>query len=360
MVDYFSDKRMAENMPMLVNSEQNMLNDLSNGKPTFTQRFETFVSGLKLIKFSMKLMDILKKRNVDISEINANFAMVFASGHPALSFPFLAPPNYKYLGFSVQSHYKTKTLPEELLHFIDNCENRHIIYASFGSMLSDPETLNWVGKLFKKLLLKDVCLLFRAKSGFQEHLSLPETRVYTQTWMPQKDILASKKAAFFISHCGNNGRLESIFYNVPILCIPLFADQYRNALLVKQKQFGKVLTKEEVIDEENAVGRSVDAMLENRAMYEKNMAIAKEIVLEDPGSGRDTFLFHINHIIKHGNADYLKNRILLEQSTVEIYNLDIIVPILIILIFVIIFSMYFVLKLFKVIVRKVSAKLKTE
>lgn len=60
-------------------------------------------------------------------------------------------------------------------------------------------------------------------------------------WLPQDDILAHKNLKLFISHCGLGGIVESKFHGVPILGIPLFADQLSNAISAVGEGWAKKL-----------------------------------------------------------------------------------------------------------------------
>jgi UDP:flavonoid glycosyltransferase YjiC (YdhE family) len=51
-------------------------------------------------------------------------------------------------------------------------------------------------------------------------------------WAPQTDILAHPSVGGFVSHCGWNSILESIWFGVPIAAWPLYAEQQLNAFQI--------------------------------------------------------------------------------------------------------------------------------
>lgn len=51
-------------------------------------------------------------------------------------------------------------------------------------------------------------------------------------WAPQAQILAHPATGAFVSHCGWNSTLESIYFGVPIATWPLYAEQQTNAFLL--------------------------------------------------------------------------------------------------------------------------------
>ena len=47
-------------------------------------------------------------------------------------------------------------------------------------------------------------------------------------WIPQNDLLAHKSTRAFVSHTGHNSLYEAAFYGVPLVCVPIFFDQFSN------------------------------------------------------------------------------------------------------------------------------------
>ena len=43
------------------------------------------------------------------------------------------------------------------------------------------------------------------------------TNFFLSTWVPQKQLLKSDKTKLFLTHCGMNSILESLYFGVPML-----------------------------------------------------------------------------------------------------------------------------------------------
>ena len=57
-------------------------------------------------------------------------------------------------------------------------------------------------------------------------------------WLPQNDLLGHNKTRLFITHAGVNSMYEAGYHGVPVVAVPLFADQFGNAGKLEGKGMG--------------------------------------------------------------------------------------------------------------------------
>jgi len=79
-------------------------------------------------------------------------------------------------------------------------------------------------------------------------------------WLPQNDLLAHEKLKVFVTHAGQNSLYEAGYRGVPVVAIPLFADQFDNALLIEAKGMGLSLKFHELTAEQlyNTIKRVIE------------------------------------------------------------------------------------------------------
>lgn len=159
--------------------------------------------------------------------------------------------------------------------WLDTKPHGSVLYMSFGSYAHITKrdlkeiangilltTVNFVWVLRPDVVSSDdpdpLPVGFKEKVG-ERGMILP--------WCCQKAVLAHPAIGGFLTHCGWNSVLESIWCEIPLLCFPLLTDQFTNRkLVVDDWKIGinlsnrKVITKEEVSNNINRLmsGKSRD------------------------------------------------------------------------------------------------------
>ena len=85
--------------------------------------------------------------------------------------------------------------------------------------------------------------------------------VFISKWLPQDDVLAHPNIKLFISHCGMGGVVEAQYHGVPIIGLPLFAEQSTNAQSVEREGWGKTLDYATLTEE--SLRRAISEVLNN-------------------------------------------------------------------------------------------------
>ncbi|XP_008171484.2 UDP-glucuronosyltransferase 2A2-like isoform X3 [Chrysemys picta bellii] len=209
--------------------------------------------------------------------------------------PFL--PNFEFVG---GLHCKpAKPLPEEMEEFVQSSGEHGIVVFSLGSMVYNltEEKSNMVALALSQIPQK---VLWRYKGKKPETLG-PNTRIYD--WIPQNDLLGHPKTKAFITHGGTNGIYEAIYHGIPMVGIPMFADQPDNIAHMKAKgmavelDFNAMQTQDLI----NALN-----MVINNSSYKENAVRLSEIHHDQPIKPLDRAVFWIEFVMRHKGAKHLR------------------------------------------------------
>ncbi|KAL5564206.1 hypothetical protein UlMin_027370 [Ulmus minor] len=126
---------------------------------------------------------------------------------------------------------------EKIMTWIDDQPSKLVVFMCFGSYgtFSAPELREiaialertghrflWSVRLAQQETKLEECL----PEGFLERTK--DTGMICG-WAPQEEVLAHKATGGFVSHCGWNSILESLWFGVPLVTWPLYAEQQLNA-----------------------------------------------------------------------------------------------------------------------------------
>jgi UDP:flavonoid glycosyltransferase YjiC (YdhE family) len=131
---------------------------------------------------------------------------------------------------------------DEISQWLKGKENR-VIYVSFGSDMSLTE------KPMKELVTAltsiannhNYYVLWARGFVFETYkVKVPE-RFRVEKYVPQQYLLKNGNISLYITHCGSNSILESLYFGVPLFGIPIARDQFGNCGKLNA-ELGKTIT----------------------------------------------------------------------------------------------------------------------
>jgi hypothetical protein len=140
-----------------------------------------------------------------------------------------------------------------IIKFLDSKPPASVLYVSFGSQNTIPASqmmelargLEASGRPFIWAVRPPVefegAEEFRAEwlpDGFEDRAAAAARGLVVRRWAPQVAILAHASTGAFLSHCGWNSVLESLWHGVPVVGWPLIADQVFDSRLLEELGVG--------------------------------------------------------------------------------------------------------------------------
>ncbi|XP_027643533.2 UDP-glucuronosyltransferase 2A1 isoform X2 [Falco peregrinus] len=143
-------------------------------------------------------------------------------------------------------------------------------------------------------------VLWRYKGKKPETLG-SNTRIYD--WIPQNDLLGHPLTKAFITHGGTNGIYEAIYHGIPMIGIPMFADQHDNIAHMRAKGAAteldfSTLETQDLVDALNTVI--------NNSTYKENALRLSKIHHDQPVKPLDRAVFWIEFVMRHKGAKHLR------------------------------------------------------
>ncbi|XP_062963870.1 UDP-glucuronosyltransferase 2A3 isoform X3 [Cynocephalus volans] len=209
--------------------------------------------------------------------------------------PYL--PNFEFVG---GLHCKpANPLPKEMEDFVQSSGEDGVVVFSLGSMVKNltEEKANLIASALAQIPQK---VLWRYKGKKPATLGT-NTRLYD--WIPQNDILGHPKTKAFITHGGTNGIYEAIYHGVPMVGIPMFADQPDNIAHMKAKGAAVELNMNTMTRED--LFNALRAVI-NEPSYKENAMRLSRIHHDQPMKPLDRAVFWIEFVMRNKGAKHLR------------------------------------------------------
>lgn len=245
---------------------------------------------------------------------------------------------------------------KDIAKHLDSANETGAILFSLGSNLKSSsikaETATNIFKVLSKLKQKVIW-------KWEDLQNTPgnSRNILYKKWLPQDDILAHPNIKLFITHAGKGGLAEAQHHGVPMVALPVFADQHGNAEKMVSSGYGQYLDLLTLTEEKFET--AVLEVLRN-SKYTENVQRFSKMYRDRPLTARESVAFWTEYVIRHHGAAHMQSP-LVHMSFIESLNLDVYV-FLIIVIFVIYSTFKYALSfIYSKLCKKGSAKkLKTQ
>ncbi|MCL4131283.1 UNVERIFIED_CONTAM: hypothetical protein GTU68_040772 [Idotea baltica] len=147
--------------------------------------------------------------------------------------------------------------------------------------------------------------------------------IIIKKWLPQQDILAHPKVKLFITHGGLLSMQEALFHATPLLALPIFGDQERNAQRINNKGFGTFLFWEDLTSD------LLHSTIENLIRNPKYMESVKSVSVsfrDQQNLPLEKAVWWTEYAIRHKGTPQLKSPGA-SLGWIEYFNIDVIIAI---------------------------------
>ncbi|XP_058804709.1 uncharacterized protein LOC131671920 [Phymastichus coffea] len=231
----------------------------------------------------------------NIREVEKSVALTLINSHPVIFGVKPIIPSLVQVG-GLHIGQEKLELSSEMEKWLDESSDG-LVYFTFGSMAlieSLPmSTLQNIFKTFKSIAPIRVLMKVVDKQKLPPRLP---PNVLTSPWIPQETVLAHKNVRLFITHSGLMGSQEALYYGVPMVGVPLFGDQFRNAAAFVTKNMSIKLTLDDL--KTDAFGKAMRAVLSN-PKYRSSAKLYSKLFRDRPMTAMDTAIYWIEYTIRN-------------------------------------------------------------
>lgn len=164
----------------------------------------------------------------DLSEFDRNTSLVLFNSNFVDDYPMAVPPlfvSFAGLWCSRDKLKQQKKIPKEIDNFIGNSS---AVYFSFGTTIDPTSMPDEMRETFVKAFESFPGIMFLWRWKGAKFPNKP-SNAFIKPSFPQPDLLADSRLKLFITQAGRISIQKAICHGVPIITIPIWADQDYNS-----------------------------------------------------------------------------------------------------------------------------------
>ncbi|NP_001243973.1 UDP-glycosyltransferase UGT47A1 precursor [Bombyx mori] len=251
---------------------------------------------------SQVIVDRVFGHGNNLQKLAKNYSVILSNSHFSINEVRPLVPGLVEVGGLHLDH--SQTLPKNMKKLLD-ASTDGVIYWSFGSM-SRIETIpsEKLSGIFEAISeLPQLVFVKMDRRRLTKNITVPDN-VYTMDWIPQYATLCHPNVKLFISHGGLLGTQEAVACGVPMLMVPLYADQALNSQSMFDKNVARILDLHEA--DKYEWKRALHDLLSNKK-YRENSKTLKEIFLDRPINPLDMGVYWIEYVLRYRGAPHMRS-----------------------------------------------------
>uniref|UniRef100_A0A0K0G2S2 glucuronosyltransferase n=1 Tax=Strongyloides venezuelensis TaxID=75913 RepID=A0A0K0G2S2_STRVS len=335
----------------------------SHDKMTYNERFQNLISyhfsKLMLSTFMRELLleDELNKKYgenfYDPYKLIGDTSFILLNSNPFFDNP--GPKTPKMVEISGIGIPESQPLDEYWNKILSL--RKYTVLISFGSLARSSEMPITMKKGIIKTVknLSYITFIWKYETPEDGVLDKLDNLILSK-WIPQNDLLNDPRLSLFITHGGANSIAELSYKGVPAIAVPIFGDQFRNAKLVEKHNIGLVMNKE-LLKSSDQLTNNINKII-SEPQYKENSFLVSQRLKKRPIGPKELLIKHVEFACEFGQLPVL-DLASRNMGNIEYFNLDIIVPILLLLVVISYLVVIVVIKLVKFVLFKTEKKLKT-
>ncbi|CAL2049210.1 unnamed protein product [Caenorhabditis brenneri] len=255
-------------------------------------------------------------------EILPETSFLLTNQIPVLEFP--APTFDKIIpigGISVNTN-KTALKLEHYFDTMVSMRKKNVI-ISFGSNIKSVDMPDEYKKSLVELfgLMSDTTFIWKYENLADKKHTCGVLNVNRVEWLPQNELLADSRVDAFITHGGLASVTELAMMGKPAVVIPIFADQHRNAEMLKRHGGVEVLHKSD-LGNPKILEKALRKVMEDPS-YRQNAQRLADMLNNQPTNPKEVLVKHVEFAARFGKLPSMDpyGR---HQTIIEYYFIDVI------------------------------------
>nr|XP_018897564.1 PREDICTED: 2-hydroxyacylsphingosine 1-beta-galactosyltransferase-like isoform X1 [Bemisia tabaci] len=276
-----------------------------------------------------------------LEELVANVSLHLVDAHPMM---YVRPYSFNVVDVAGMNIKPAKQLPADIKRFMDEAYEG-VIYFSLGSYIEPKMFKENVRRVFEETMKKSK---YRVIWKHSEPIQGSPKNILHKSWLPQNEILAHPNCKLFITHGGYNSLVEAMSIGVPVLGLPVFADQRHNVAYYEHMGVGLGADVNSLTTEE--FSEKIDRIV-NTPSFKENAKKVAVTYRDLPQTSLERAIFWVEYVIRHNGAHHLKPA----SVGMPLYRY-LLLDVIVFWLFIIVLVIYVICKLLALAIRRIKSR----